>query len=750
MRIGMVFQKPNPFPAMSIRDNVLSGLKLARIKCAAEGRPRRAVAASGPACGARSATGSTSPGGALSGGQQQRLCIARALAVQPNVLLMDEPCSALDPTSTRRIEETIAELRAPGHGRDRHPQHAAGPPGVRPLRVLPRRRERARPRRRAGRRPSRCSRPPTTPAPSPTSKGGSADVRPRRLVARPAGRRVRRRGARRRRRRRPARRRRVAGRGARPADQRQRARPTSALAMEQWTSEAQTRGPRRQLHADRLARRASPLFRDRSIDFAGTEAEFSSLGIGSDVAVARGFQYVPDVAGAVAIMYNVAGRGRAARRLPAPVALDRGQDLHGLHHPLVRPADHQRPRRPDRAARTEPITVVYRVEPVGHDRPVLRLRAEHRARAVRRVGRRGTGCRPTYRIIELPDAELRPEHQRPGRRPTRSRQFVAADAVVDRLRRVRLRQGVRQRRGVDPERRRRTGSSPTPPTSRPRSSPRSCGPTSARTCATSTPARTRTPTRSRPTATWSPSAPPRPTGRRARATTPTPGVAETLDGFMRYIACEGQIQMADIGYAPLPPQLSQYVADAIGRMWGRAPETLTRAELRQPTLRPGLPAPGRRGAAAAAGSSHRPGGIPEPGPEPRRHDHDDAVPDDDHVHDVEHDAQRAGEHHATTAPDPCATPAAAAAGRVGDEEAVGGGSSDWRDVDPVAFDGPGMARIGRWPLLVVLLVLLLPVLGGTLVGMVHRRRLQRREFAELQAAGTPEPPPPAGAELPAT
>jgi phosphate transport system ATP-binding protein len=109
-RIGMVFQKPNPFPAMSIYDNVVSGLKLAGIKvgdknAVAEASLRRAGLWNEVARRLRS------PGGALSGGQQQRLCIARALAVSPDVLLMDEPCSALDPTSTRRVEETIAELK---------------------------------------------------------------------------------------------------------------------------------------------------------------------------------------------------------------------------------------------------------------------------------------------------------------------------------------------------------------------------------------------------------------------------------------------------------------------------------------------------------------------------------------------------------------------------------------------------------------------------------------------------------------
>ena len=109
-RIGMVFQKPNPFPAMSVYDNVASGLKLAGIKVAdkddlVETSLRRA----GLWNEVSSRLGA--PGGGLSGGQQQRLCIARALAVRPDVLLMDEPCSALDPTSTRRIEDTIAELR---------------------------------------------------------------------------------------------------------------------------------------------------------------------------------------------------------------------------------------------------------------------------------------------------------------------------------------------------------------------------------------------------------------------------------------------------------------------------------------------------------------------------------------------------------------------------------------------------------------------------------------------------------------
>ncbi|MFJ3893394.1 phosphate ABC transporter ATP-binding protein [Streptomyces sp. NPDC090083] len=112
-QIGMVFQKPNPFPAMSIHDNVLAGLKLNAIKATRDGKDdlvEECLIKAGLWKEVKDRL--RQPGGALSGGQQQRLCIARSLAVRPRVLLMDEPCSALDPTSTRRIEETIAELKS--------------------------------------------------------------------------------------------------------------------------------------------------------------------------------------------------------------------------------------------------------------------------------------------------------------------------------------------------------------------------------------------------------------------------------------------------------------------------------------------------------------------------------------------------------------------------------------------------------------------------------------------------------------
>ncbi len=109
--IGMVFQRPNPFPTMSIYDNVVAGLRLngVRKKSTLDEAAERSLRGAHLWTEVRDRL--KRPGGGLSGGQQQRLCIARAIAVEPQVLLMDEPCSALDPISTLAIEDLIVELK---------------------------------------------------------------------------------------------------------------------------------------------------------------------------------------------------------------------------------------------------------------------------------------------------------------------------------------------------------------------------------------------------------------------------------------------------------------------------------------------------------------------------------------------------------------------------------------------------------------------------------------------------------------
>jgi phosphate transport system ATP-binding protein len=112
-RIGMVFQKPTPFPTMSIEDNVAAGLTLNGVKISTAERDsvvERSLRQA--ALWEEVKDRLRRPGASLSGGQQQRLCVARALAVKPEVILMDEPCSALDPISTARIEELLLELKS--------------------------------------------------------------------------------------------------------------------------------------------------------------------------------------------------------------------------------------------------------------------------------------------------------------------------------------------------------------------------------------------------------------------------------------------------------------------------------------------------------------------------------------------------------------------------------------------------------------------------------------------------------------
>jgi len=111
-QVGMVFQRPNPFPTMSIRDNVLAGVKLNNRRMSKSDSDDLVESAlKGANLWNEVKDRLALPGSGLSGGQQQRLCIARAIAVQPDVVLMDEPCSALDPISTLAIEDLIEELK---------------------------------------------------------------------------------------------------------------------------------------------------------------------------------------------------------------------------------------------------------------------------------------------------------------------------------------------------------------------------------------------------------------------------------------------------------------------------------------------------------------------------------------------------------------------------------------------------------------------------------------------------------------
>ena len=184
-RIGMVFQKPNPFPK-SIYDNVAYGPRINGVhnKSKLNEIVERSLRQAALWDEVKDRLGKSGLG--LSGGQAQRLCIARTLAVEPDVVLMDEPASALDPIATGAIEDLMKEIKQQVHHRHRHAQHAAGHAGQRPHRLLlrarqPRERHPHRARSSSTPRPLSFSATRRTSAPRPTSPAGwaeSGEVRP--------------------------------------------------------------------------------------------------------------------------------------------------------------------------------------------------------------------------------------------------------------------------------------------------------------------------------------------------------------------------------------------------------------------------------------------------------------------------------------------------------------------------------------------------------------------------------------------
>ena len=176
-RIGMVFQKPNPFPK-SIYDNIAFGPRVLGMKGDMDEIVERALKRGALWDEVKDRLKTNAFG--MSGGQQQRLCIARALAIEPDVLLMDEPCSALDPISTGPDRGPDARAQGELLDRDRHAQHAAGRArvghdGVLHRRARARTSKRARAASSSTRRPTRSSPTPTTSAPRTTSPARSAD-----------------------------------------------------------------------------------------------------------------------------------------------------------------------------------------------------------------------------------------------------------------------------------------------------------------------------------------------------------------------------------------------------------------------------------------------------------------------------------------------------------------------------------------------------------------------------------------------
>lgn len=468
-----------------------------------------------------------------------------------------------------------------------------------------------------------------------------------------------------------------------------------ALAMQQWVADAQTEGL-----LVNYAATGSPtglgLFSDGLIDFAGTEAEYSALG-SDQLGRERGYQYVPDVAGAVAIMYNVvdqAGRAvdylRMSRSTVAKIFMGY---ITSWADPQIT-ADNKGLVLPD-----EPIQVVYRggqsgttalfYDFVANTEPALFQEWANKHRFPTQVRIIQLDSAPNFapstfalggsdqiaQYTASPDGRWSIAYDEFGyavtygaqaaRIENQSGDYVLpfAENISAALESAKLRPDLSQDL-------RDVYRSPHPaayPISAYSYLVTQCAPDAQRdTC---------------------------------KGPYTNPGVAETLSKWMRYIACEGQVTMAQIGYSPLPPHLSQEVVNSIARMNGTAvPETLSAANCKNP----------RFGGSLGSGSD-----SPD--------DPLDAVPD----------GGLAGDGAAVLAPS-ANTPGASSVGEVSTSvtpgvatgvanaaRAIGGGSTAWRQADPLEFVSDTTGESSLWPVLVLLAVVGLPPLG---LAVLHARR----------------------------
>jgi phosphate transport system substrate-binding protein len=500
-------------------------------------------------------------------------------------------------------------------------------------------------------------------------------------------------------------------------------------AMGVWTSEAQTRGIPVE-YTPSSSPEGLGQFSGQTIDFAGTEAEFRSLGVGADEQVPRGFQYVPDVAGAVAIMYHVydqAGQkvnylrlsretvarifiGEISKWSDPAITADNGGQL-VLPNEDIKVGFRSGPSGTtalfyDFVAHAAPGPFRDWANRLGHD-PDRRILTPNTGTgtpfAPTAYGFSGSDLMAAF-VADTPWSITYDEFAYAVRYQTEvawiqngSGNWVQpyAGNISSALEDARLRPDLSQElSGVYASQR-----ADAYPISAYSYIVTQCAPDPGRaTC---------------------------------KGNYEDPGIAETMSAFMRYVACEGQVKMADIGYSPLPPNLSQEMANSIARMNGTAPETLTRENCANPRFDPNFAFPrapdppplGNPNAPGGQGGNDRGGNRSAttttecPPATTTSSTTPSASTTTTSTSSTTTSSTTSSTTTTTAPPDPCAAStgetADAGAGRAGAIDAVGGGSGDWRDGDPVAFDRPGVPPIGRWPLLVVVIVLAAPVFLGT-------------------------------------